>query len=222
MKSYSIDEAFLELEGDRESLLKQAETIRNRIADWVGIPVSVGIAPTKTLAKIAGHLAKSSEANICVPEEEEWPQLLESTEIRNIWGIGRQYARHAGRPGHPQRGGADKTGRKLGQKEDDPGGTENSLGTQGQTLLLPGRKPLRQTGDYELPQLLLPRNRKAGHPGSGRGLCLEGRGKAPGPGIGLPGDPQLHHTQTLFGNRTVSTPAVRQRNSPFPWTTPPP
>ncbi len=93
LEVYSIDEAFLELEGDRESLLKQAETIRSRVQRWVGIPVSVGIAPTKTLAKIAGHRAKKRKDNLCVPRKEEWPRLLEQTEIRSVWGIGRQYAR---------------------------------------------------------------------------------------------------------------------------------
>lgn len=93
LEVYSIDEAFLELQGSREELRKQAGTVRDRIRNWVGIPVSVGIAPSKTLAKIAGHRAKNLKESICIPGEEEWPRILEETKIRDIWGIGRQYAR---------------------------------------------------------------------------------------------------------------------------------
>jgi len=93
LEVYSIDEAFLELQGSREELMEQARTIRRRVAGWVGIPVSVGIAPTKTLAKIANGCGKKKADGICMPTPEEWSRLLEETDVRDIWGIGRQYGR---------------------------------------------------------------------------------------------------------------------------------
>jgi DNA polymerase V len=58
---YSIDESFIELHGVRGNLTERAFKIRARILQWVGIPCCVGIAPTKTLAKLANHVAKSAE-----------------------------------------------------------------------------------------------------------------------------------------------------------------
>jgi len=91
LEVYSIDEAFLELQGGREELLDQALKIRDRVYSWVGVPVSVGIGPSKTLAKISSHRAKKQKDHICCPREEEWPAVLEETDVREIWGIGRQY-----------------------------------------------------------------------------------------------------------------------------------
>lgn len=92
LEVYSIDEGFLELRGNREFLLKQATQIRSKVERWVGIPVSVGIGSTKTLAKIAGSCAKKQRDGICMPTEEDWPSLLAKTDVRDIWGVGRQYA----------------------------------------------------------------------------------------------------------------------------------
>ncbi|MDC7234715.1 MAG: DUF4113 domain-containing protein, partial [Spirochaetales bacterium] len=58
-----------------------------------GIPVSVGIGASKTLAKIAGKRAKDAPDGVCLPADEEWAAILEATDVRKIWGIGRQYAR---------------------------------------------------------------------------------------------------------------------------------
>jgi len=93
MEVYSIDEAFMEMEGSREEILQQAVCIKKTVEQWVGIPVSVGIGPTKALTKIAGHQAKSSAEGVCMPRDSEWPKLLRQTDVRDIWGIGRQYAR---------------------------------------------------------------------------------------------------------------------------------
>jgi DNA polymerase V len=57
---YSIDEAFLDLSGYRADLRELGMNIRRRVKQWTGIPVSVGIAPTKTLAKVANKIAKKS------------------------------------------------------------------------------------------------------------------------------------------------------------------
>lgn len=58
---YSIDESFIGLDGVRGDLKARARAIRARIHRWVGIPCGVGIAPTKTLAKLANHIAKTAE-----------------------------------------------------------------------------------------------------------------------------------------------------------------
>ena len=63
MESYSIDEAFLDLdEVPSDELVDSATTMRSTVLQWTGIPVSVGIGPTKTLAKVANHLAKRDRA----------------------------------------------------------------------------------------------------------------------------------------------------------------
>ena len=94
---YSIDEAFLNLNGfTNYELNTYCQYIRNRIKKWVGIPVSVGVAPTKTLAKIANHLAKKNKEykGVCILKE--WPEIkigLKNTYIEDVWGIGRQLSK---------------------------------------------------------------------------------------------------------------------------------
>ncbi len=87
---YSIDEAFLPLAlQDREALRAYAERIRAIIQQWTGIPVSVGIAPTKTLAKLAAETAKKGEGVALLTEEGERESTLRATPVEDIWGIGR-------------------------------------------------------------------------------------------------------------------------------------
>ena len=92
---YSIDEAFLDLSGiPEEELSKLAEKIRGKVFRWTGIPVSVGIAPTKTLAKIANHIAKSDPSYKGVfsfinhPEKDK---MLQNFPVGEIWGVGEKY-----------------------------------------------------------------------------------------------------------------------------------
>lgn len=92
---YSIDEAFLDLEGfDMQKLEETGLEIRARVWQWTGIPVSVGIAPTKTLAKVANHIAKSGAKKglgngICVLQSQaQIAQALKNYPIEDIWGIG--------------------------------------------------------------------------------------------------------------------------------------
>ncbi len=93
---YSIDEAFLDLSGvTRGDLTSYGRSIRSTIRTWTGIPVSVGIAKTKTLAKIANHIAKKSQKAGGVLDLTDSPYLsaaLAMTEVGDIWGIGRRYA----------------------------------------------------------------------------------------------------------------------------------
>ena len=96
---YSIDEAFLRVEGRGRSkkgwLLAFAQRIRQCVWKQVGIPVSVGIAPTKTLAKLANHLAKqrSPDGVFCLQEPDSCREVFEKTDISKLWGIGKNLER---------------------------------------------------------------------------------------------------------------------------------
>ncbi len=82
---YSIDEAFLCLAGQSYETVSQ--DIRQRVKQWTGIPVSVGVATTKTLAKIANHQAKQ-QGGVCVLREPE--PVLAQLPVSEVWGIGRR------------------------------------------------------------------------------------------------------------------------------------
>lgn len=95
---YSIDECFLNLSGFTliDTYQSYGSKIKRTVQRNTGIPVSVGIAPTKTLAKIANRFAKKHKREIGVhvldtPEATE--AALKATEIGDVWGIGRQYTR---------------------------------------------------------------------------------------------------------------------------------
>jgi DNA polymerase V len=95
---YSIDEAFLHLEceGEGEQLADTGQEIRRRVGRWTGIPVCIGIAETKTLAKVAVEIAKHSEkargvVNLVDPTYLE--HALARVRIEDVWGIGANYAR---------------------------------------------------------------------------------------------------------------------------------
>lgn len=93
---YSIDEAFVDLDGIKASELEKiGHAIRSTVKKNVGIPVSIGIAKTKTLAKMANRFAKKTKKNIGVHvlnSQNEINEVLKFTEIQDVWGIGRQYA----------------------------------------------------------------------------------------------------------------------------------
>ena len=94
---YSVDEAFLNLDEFAEKDLQQvALHIRETVEQWTGIKVSVGVAPTKVLSKVANHLAKKNKiATNCVvvlDTKEKIMTALLNTPIGEVWGVGRQYA----------------------------------------------------------------------------------------------------------------------------------
>jgi DNA polymerase V len=92
---YSIDEAFLDLQGFRD-LPDLARRMRETVRQWTGLPVSVGIAPTKTLAKVANHTAKKKPGynGVCILDTpERWEPLLHEFEVGDVWGIGAQYSK---------------------------------------------------------------------------------------------------------------------------------
>jgi len=94
---YSIDEAFLSLKGFKNyELLTYCKHIRKIVKQWVGIPVSIGISSTKTLSKIANHLAKKNNAyeGVCIlKKKEKINEVLQETEIEDVWGIGRSLSK---------------------------------------------------------------------------------------------------------------------------------
>ena len=93
---YSVDEAFLELgECAQEDLQKMAENILDTVEMWTGIKVSIGVAPTKVLAKVANRLSKKDKSVKCVlvvDTEEKIIDALYKTPIQDVWGVGHQYA----------------------------------------------------------------------------------------------------------------------------------
>ena len=95
---YSIDEAFLDLTGI-ESVLSLAEfgqQVRERIGHWIGITVCVGIAPTKTLAKLANHAAKKYPATqgvVDLTNPDRQRRLLALVPVDDVWGVGRRLSK---------------------------------------------------------------------------------------------------------------------------------
>jgi DNA polymerase V len=103
---YSIDESFIDLTGVRGNLMERSHKIRARILQWVGIPCGIGIGATKTLAKLANHIAKTAErkpgsypdhlAQVCdlstlTPLELE--AVMATTAVNEVWGVGRQISK---------------------------------------------------------------------------------------------------------------------------------
>lgn len=93
---YSIDECFVYLDGMERIDLKQwGENLHNRIKKSVGVPVSIGLAPNKTLAKMASHFAKkhSGYRHCClIDTDEKRVKALKLYPVDEVWGIGRRYA----------------------------------------------------------------------------------------------------------------------------------
>ncbi len=85
---YSIDESFLSLEQIHDPV-RTAEKMRETVLKWTGIPISVGIGPTKTLAKMANRMAKKKDSG-CLMLKGSENSLLSSVRVRDVWGIGRR------------------------------------------------------------------------------------------------------------------------------------
>ena len=92
---YSIDEAFLKLTPNAQDklnnfdLIDKGQDIKRKIYKWVGLPVSIGIAPNKTLAKIANKVAKKSRLGVFdIRDEKIRLEVLAETPINDLWGIG--------------------------------------------------------------------------------------------------------------------------------------
>lgn len=100
---YSIDESFIGLQGMRGNLTNRSHAIRARIHQWVGIPCGIGIGHTKTLAKLANHIAKTAErkpgsypaelaqvCNLTTLPAQDLDDVLASTLVEEVWGVGRK------------------------------------------------------------------------------------------------------------------------------------
>jgi DNA polymerase V len=98
MEIYSIDEAFLKLNGfDYINLQEYGEKMRYQVTKWTGIPISVGMAPTKALSKLANRIAKKypneTKSVYIIDNEEKRIKALKWLKIDDVWGIGRQHAK---------------------------------------------------------------------------------------------------------------------------------
>ena len=95
---YSIDEAFVDLTGVPGDLDALGRAIRSKVYRCTGIPVGVGIARTKTLAKLANHTAKRLQVHtggvvdLCDPFKRDW--VLRNTAVKEVWGVGRRLTAH--------------------------------------------------------------------------------------------------------------------------------
>lgn len=94
---YSVDEAFVDLKAVPEKDLRQiAEKMKRNIEEWTGVSVSIGIAPTKTLAKLANNIAKKDkEKSGCITilsTRKEQVEAMKIMRVGEIWGVGRRYA----------------------------------------------------------------------------------------------------------------------------------
>ena len=95
---YSIDESFIDLKGLPFHLTNHMQSLRQKVKSWTGVPVCVGIGSTKVLAKLANRIAKKYTKFDGVFDIDELPyerycKLLQSVEVGDLWGIGRQSAR---------------------------------------------------------------------------------------------------------------------------------
>ena len=94
---YSIDECFLDITGFNKDLKEYGQEMRSRILKWTGLPVCVGIGATKTLAKLANHIAKKQSqfngvCNLNVLSKDELNKLLSNIDVAEVWGVGRRLA----------------------------------------------------------------------------------------------------------------------------------
>jgi DNA polymerase V len=98
MEIYSIDECFLKLKGfEHFDLQDYANQMRIKVLRWTGIPISVGIAPTKALSKVANRIAKKypthTQGTYIIDNEEKRIKALKWLKIEDVWGIGRQHGK---------------------------------------------------------------------------------------------------------------------------------
>jgi DNA polymerase V len=102
---YSIDESFIDMAGVPGDLTERARRVRERVLQWTGIPTGIGIAATKTLAKLANHVAKSADrkpgsypaelarvCNLASLPAADLDAVMQATAVGEVWGVGRRIA----------------------------------------------------------------------------------------------------------------------------------
>lgn len=100
---YSIDESFIDMAGVPGDITERARRVRERILQWTGIPTGIGIAATKTLAKLANYVAKSADrkpgsypgemarvCNLASLPASDLDAVLQATDVGEVWGVGRR------------------------------------------------------------------------------------------------------------------------------------
>jgi DNA polymerase V len=95
---YSVDESFLDLTSFKsKDLIKYGQQIKTKIKQWSGLPVSIGIGSTKTLSKLANHIAKKNPSfkgvcNLNVMDEDTLETWMSHFPVSDVWGVGRSLA----------------------------------------------------------------------------------------------------------------------------------
>lgn len=95
---YSIDESFLDLTSFKsKDLIQYSQQIKTKIKQWTGLPVSIGIGSTKTLSKLANHIAKKNSSfkgvcNLNVMDKDTLETWMSHIPVNEVWGIGRSLA----------------------------------------------------------------------------------------------------------------------------------
>lgn len=93
---YSIDEAFIRFDTIAQDAVELGALLRKRVLQWTGIPISIGIAPTKTLAKVANQIAKKQTQHkgvFDISRALNIDEILEQFKVEDVWGVGRQYTK---------------------------------------------------------------------------------------------------------------------------------
>lgn len=98
VEEYSIDEAFLKFDGfDKYNLQSYCDDIRRKVTKGTGIPITIGVAPTKALSKVANKIAKKypveTKGVYIIDTEEKRIKALKWLKVDDIWGIGRQHSK---------------------------------------------------------------------------------------------------------------------------------
>ncbi|MCP5468618.1 MAG: Y-family DNA polymerase, partial [Deltaproteobacteria bacterium] len=91
---YSIDEAFIDLNGiPQDQIISHLKGLRKKVYQWTGIPVSIGVAPTKALSKVANYFCKQERRGVYdLFESAKIEQVLQKLPASELWGVGRRYA----------------------------------------------------------------------------------------------------------------------------------
>lgn len=95
MEIYSIDEAFLSFTGISTDMTVYGHYIKDMVKQWTGMPVSIGIGPSKTLAKLANHIAKKRPGYngvLNITDHPDFEKLLDSVDVGDVWGVGPAYS----------------------------------------------------------------------------------------------------------------------------------
>ncbi len=88
---YSIDEAFIQCD-DLNNPMSAMQTLKRTVEQWTGIPVCIGMGETKTLAKVANHVAKHRDDGVCLLDTSNTEATLKHLSVGKVWGIGQRWS----------------------------------------------------------------------------------------------------------------------------------